>query len=59
MSMEDGSTLYGACGNPNCDLDKPIHFPPSLDLPAQKAQEGDDTWMPFEIEVAPIVGYIM
>lgn len=59
MTLDDGSILYGALGNPDCDLTKPVDFPPSLDLPAQKVQEGDDSWMPFDIEVAGIVGYIM
>ena len=59
MSLEGGSVLYGACGNPNCDLDEPIDFPPCLGLPAQEVKEGDDSWLPFGIEVACIVGYIM
>lgn len=57
MPLEDGSTFYGACGNPDDPED--VEFPPCLDIPAQKVKEGDSIWMPFEIEVAPIVGYIM
>lgn len=59
MCIDDGSVLYGALGNPDCDLYEPVEFPSSLDLPTQKAQEGDDNWLPFDIEVAGIMGYIM
>lgn len=59
MPLEYGSVLYGACGNPTCDLDEPINFPSCLGIPAQEAPEGNDSWLPFGIEVACIVGYIM
>lgn len=56
MPLGDGSTLYGALGNPNCDLDGRIYFPPCLHIPAQNVKEGEDGWLPFGIEVACIVG---
>lgn len=54
IPIQDGSILYGACGNPRGYEGDPFTLP--LDLGIHEAKEGNDSWLPFGIEVAPIIG---
>ena len=56
MLIDDGSVLCGGCGNPDC-----ADFPSCLNLPADiEVTDVDkkESWLPFGLCVARIVGYV-